>query len=110
MKWLGSLVSVAAVLSLATAVAAHPKHEHKVMGTLTAVSEHEIELETIENGKITVATTDETLYERGEAVAAHSDLQVGGRIVVFYMNDDEDVKRAVRILLPEGSGAESGEP
>jgi len=99
----------AAALSVAAVASAHPKHEHRVMGTLTAVDEARIAIETVEGQSLDLATTETTKYERGGAAASRSDLAVGSRVVVFYMEDEEHGKHAVRILLPETPRAGTGD-
>ena len=86
---------------------AHPKHEHKLMGIVTAVDEKNIEIETKDGEKVAIPLTPETSYKRGETVDQAADIEVGGRVVVFYTQDENKVKRATKILLPEAEAPAS---
>ena len=94
-------------LALTAGAWAHPKHEHKLMGTVTAIDEKQIEIESKDGEKVTIPLTPETSYKRGEAVAKAADIEIGVRVVVFYTQDENKVKRATRILLPEADAPAS---
>jgi hypothetical protein len=65
-----------------TTVPAHEGHAHKFMGTLSAVQESQVEVKTTD-GKMLVFQVDaKTVYQRGKAKVASTDLKVGERVVV----------------------------
>jgi len=77
---------LAAVLLVLTssATTAHEGHHHDAMGTVRAVREAQLELET-QAGKIeTFQLNDKTSYRRGEAAVKRENLEVGERAVVTY--------------------------
>ena len=82
---------VMAVLAPA-ATFAHPGHEHKLLGTITAINGNKVSMKTTE-GKDTVFTvTPLTTFKSGKAKGAQSDLKVGLRIVVNAGDGAEPLK------------------
>ncbi len=77
------------------------------MGTVTAVDEQRIEIETKDGETISIPLTPETAYKRGEEAAKPTDVAVGGRVVVFYTQDENKVKSATKVMLSEAKAAES---
>ena len=78
-----------ASLSLACGIAiAHGKEKH-IMGTVTAIGEDSITVQTTAKQTVTVYTKPNTKYEKSDAAASIQDLKVGDRVVVHAatMND-----------------------
>jgi hypothetical protein len=65
----------------AGAAIAHGKEEH-VMGTVTAMTDSSITIQTKAKTPVVVYTTAETKYEKSGAAALMKDLKVGDRVVV----------------------------
>lgn len=89
-----NLLLAALVLAVLAPVAtfAHPGHEHKLMGTITAIDGNKVTMKTTE-GKDTVFTVNPlTTFKRGKAKGAQSDLKVGLRIVVNAGDGAEPLK------------------
>jgi uncharacterized protein DUF5666 len=75
------------VLAVGTAFA-HGKGEH-VMGTVIAMTENSITVQTAAKDAVTVYTMAETKYEKSGTAASMSDLKLGDRVVIHAakMND-----------------------
>ncbi len=79
MKRLILLVAIA-VFAVGAAFA-HGKGLH-VMGTVTAMTDDSITVQTKAKGPVTVYTTPDTKYEKSGAAASLKDLKVGDRVVI----------------------------
>jgi len=96
-------ILVAGLAGLVVAVglaAAHEGHEHKAMGTVAVVDATHIEV-TGKDGKTTsIRLTPETKYSNGKVAAASSDIKVGQRVVVVYVeNEKEKMNVGKQVLL-----------
>ena len=98
-----NLFLAAVVLAVLAPVAtfAHPGHEHKLLGTITAVDGSKITMKTTEGKDATFAVTPLTTFKRGKAKGAQTDLKVGLRIVVNAGDGAEPLKaKEVQYTLP----------
>lgn len=84
-------VFILALFAPAAAVA-HPGHEHKLMGTITAIDGNKVSMTTTEGKDTTFSVTPTTAFKRGKAKGAQSDLRVGLRIVVNAGDGAEPLK------------------
>jgi hypothetical protein len=91
MKNLLLAVAVLAVLAPVAAIA-HPGHEHKIMGTITAIDGNKVSMKTTEGKDAVVTVTPLTTFKRGKAKGAQSDLKVGLRVVVNAGDGAEPLK------------------
>lgn len=82
---------VLAVLAPA-ATFAHPGHEHKLMGTITAIDGNKVSMKTTEGKDSTFTVTPITAFKRGKAKGAQADLTVGLRVVVNVGDGKEPLK------------------
>ena len=82
---------VLAVLAPA-ATYAHPGHEHKLMGTITAVDGNKISMKTTEGKDAVFTITPLTTFKRGKGKGAQSDLKAGLRVVVNAGDGAEPLK------------------
>ena len=75
--------SIAAlILILGSAVAyAHNGVEH-VMGTVTAITDASITVDTVKHTSVTVAIDPTTKFTRGDAQVSRKDLNVGDRVAI----------------------------
>jgi len=84
-----------------TATFAHPGHEHKLMGTITAIDGNRISMKTTEGKDATVTVTPTTSFKRGKAKGAQSDLKVGLRVVVNAGDGAEPMKaKEIQYTVP----------
>lgn len=81
---------------------AHEGHEHKALGTVAAIDEKEIRVETQDGQTLAFVLSPETTFKAGDAPAQRADAKVGGRVVVVYEEEDGR-KLAQEVLLPEKS-------
>ena len=70
------------LVALAGRVLAHEGHEHKMMGTVTAVDAAHLDMDSKDGGKVSIVLTKDTKCFKGSAPAAVSDIKVGDRVVV----------------------------
>lgn len=91
MKNLFVAALVLAVLAPASTLA-HPGHEHKLMGTITAIDGNKVTMKTTEGKDAVFSVTPLTTFKRGKAKGAQSDLKVGLRIVVNAGDGAEPMK------------------
>lgn len=94
----------ALALGLPLALSAHEGHDHKALGTVTAVQEGALELETTEHATLSFVLVAETTYRRGDARAARSDVKPGLRAAVTYF-EKTGKKIAREVRLPAASDA-----
>jgi hypothetical protein len=73
---------MAAVLALPLAAAAHPGHDHKLMGTLSSIDAKKLVMKTKEGKDVTVAVTATTKFLNGKSRGAGTELKAGMRVVV----------------------------
>jgi hypothetical protein len=93
------------LLVLPASLVAHENHEHKVMGTVVNIEQNQLEIEVKDAESLQIHLTPETVYERGTTPATAHDIQVGDRVVAFYV-EEKGQKMAKRILLPPAKQAE----
>lgn len=75
------ILLVAMVVLAAGAAFAHGKEQH-VMGTVTAMTNSSITVQTKAKVPVTVYTMPETKYEKNGAAASMKDLKMGDRVVI----------------------------
>ena len=83
------LILLVALVALATGVVfAHGKEQH-VMGTVAAMTDDSITVQTKAKDPVIVYTMPDTKYEKSGAAASIKDLKVGDRVVIHAakMND-----------------------
>lgn len=76
-----ALASVLAVLGVGVA-AAHEGHDHKIMGTVSAVHAPHLTVKTTEGKTETIEVKTETRILRGKTAIGIRDLKIGDRVVV----------------------------
>lgn len=89
-RWILSL-SVAAVLAAAAAPAAlaHDGHDHKIMGTVSAIHENHLEVLATDGKTSKITLNQKTKIVRGKAPLKPVDVKVGDRVVVNVGNGKE---------------------
>lgn len=85
-------IIVTLILAIALAAPAHA-HEGKpdVMGTVTAIDEHRIEVKTLEGKTVSVPLTKDTKYSKGDTPLARSDVKIGMRAVLHLEGKGEQL-------------------
>lgn len=81
------------LLMLAAAPAvAHPGHDHKVLGVITAMHENHVTVKTKDGKERSFTITPETKLVQGKRKGAATDLKVGMRLVVNVGDGAEPLK------------------
>lgn len=84
------LVLALALVALVTANGwAHEGHIHTIMGTVTGVDAHSLQVKTPSGEVLSIAITDKTTVVRAKQKAAIADLQKGVRVVVEIGNGED---------------------
>lgn len=80
-KWL-ACVGLVALLAVPVVGWAHEGHAHKVMGTISAVTDSQLEVKGTDGKTVVIALDAKTVYRHGKAKADVKMLKVGDRVVV----------------------------
>lgn len=83
-----AVLSTITVLTLSASAFAHGG-KPDVMGTVTAIDEHRIEVKTTEGKIVSAELTKETKYSKGKVPATHNDVKVGMRTVLHIKGSGE---------------------
>ncbi|MGH9384265.1 MAG: hypothetical protein ACRD2N_08290 [Vicinamibacterales bacterium] len=86
------LAALAFTLVLPGVVRAHPGHDHKIMGTITAVDATHIVLKATDGSEKSIQIVPTTMFKKGKAKGAATDLKVGLRVVVSIADEKEPLK------------------
>jgi hypothetical protein len=77
-----TVLVLAVALALPLAAAAHPGHDHKLMGTLNAIDAKKLVMKTKEGKDVSVAIDAKTKFLNGKSRGAATELKAGMRVVV----------------------------
>jgi hypothetical protein len=102
MKRAAAVLGLAALLGAPGLLAAHEGHVHKVMGTVVAIDASRIEVDTKDAKKQSYALTKATVYRRGKASAAASDVKVGARVVLSVV-EEHGATSVTELLIAEAA-------
>jgi len=80
-RWMGS-AAVLVLLGMPAAVWAHAGHAHKVLGTISAVTDTQLDVKTTDGKSIAVLLDAKTVYRQGKVRADAKMLKLGERVVV----------------------------
>lgn len=80
-KLIASMALIAAVAVPAVSWA-HGGHAHKVMGTITAVADNQLEVKGTDGKTVVIALDAKTVYRQGKAKTDAKILKVGERVVI----------------------------
>jgi preprotein translocase subunit YajC len=102
-KLLAPAIAVASLLlALALATFAHAGMEH-VMGTVAAVTDNSITVDTVKHTKVTVLIDPSTKFIKNNAQALLKDLKVGDRVVIHAKRNPD--KKLVGAEVKWGAGS-----
>ena len=68
-------------LTVATTFA-HEGHVHKIMGTISKITNNQVEIQGTDGKKVTVVFNDKTQILKGKVKGAAADLKEGTRVVI----------------------------
>lgn len=82
-----ALALLAFVIVLPCAALAHEGHEHRVMGTVSAIHENHLEVKATDGKTVAFTLSEKTKFLMGKTKATVKDLKVGDRVVVTGTGD-----------------------
>jgi hypothetical protein len=102
--------AVAAALAIPIYTSAHEGHPHKVMGTVAAVRDNQLEVTAIDGKKSTIALNEKTKIVRGKkSKIPPADIKPGERVVVTALQtkakDGKTSMVATEVKLPEATAS-----
>ena len=97
-----TVISLLALVALASLAGAHEGHHHTAMGTVEGIDDKQITLTIEGEESTTFALTDETTFKRGDEEVTAEDATVGERAVVMYQTKDK-INVALEVKLPAGA-------
>ena len=92
-----SILVLALVLSPAAGVLAHDGHEHKIMGTVSAVHENHLEVKATDGKTSMVTMNEKTRVLRGSGKVSADAIKVGDRVVVTAVQTADMDGKAVLV-------------
>ena len=96
-KFLTIATFVVASAAIATTVAAHEGHAHKVMGTVVSITAEQIEVTTADGKKEAIPLTKQTVFKKDKAAATAKDVMAGMHVVLSVV--EKDGKKSVTEVL-----------
>lgn len=102
-KWIVALAFVG-LLALPVSGLAHEGHAHKVMGIVAGVDGNHLQIKTRDGKVVMIMLDGKTAVTRGKQKLAATDLKVGERVSIDYMQE-KDVNTAKTIKLGTGTPA-----
>jgi hypothetical protein len=98
---LGAVLAVA--LAVPAAVLAHEGHAHKVMGTVSAIQQNQVELKTPDGKTVTVVLNEKTTFARGKQKVDRTAVKVGERMVAEVASEKAMIATAVTLAAPRAT-------
>lgn len=90
-------VILVAALAIPAAVRAHEGHVHKVMGTVTARNDNQVEVKTTDGKTVTVVLNEKTTFARGKQKVDNTSVKAGERIVVEVAGEKDMTAKVVTL-------------
>ncbi len=101
------LIAALLVLTVSTFARAHGGMIH-VMGTVTALTDNSVTVETTDKKTVVVTLTAETTYLNGSKPAVLKDLKIGNRVVIHAVKVKESLQaHEVRFTAGSARGTAS---
>jgi hypothetical protein len=95
------ILLVLCVALVATPAIAHPGHDHKIMGVITAIDGDFVTIKTTKGQERSFEVTAKTNILRGKLAGARADLIVGLRVIVNVGDGHEPLKaKSVQYTAP----------
>jgi hypothetical protein len=88
-------------------VSAHEGHDHKIMGTLSAVHENSVDVKATDGKQSTITLNDKTKILRGTIAVKPADLKAGDRVVVTATGGGKDPFVAKEIKVGAATAAKT---
>jgi len=100
--WIAAIALIVAI-AMPSTVFAHGGHPHRFMGTVSAVQDTQIEVETRDGDMVTFALDEKTIYRQGKIKVVGKLPEVGERVVVSAMEVEQGqtmVAETVQLPVP----------
>jgi hypothetical protein len=91
-RWILAAALVSLLTLAPSAALAHPGHDHKVLGVITAIHGDHVTVKTKDGKERSFTLTPETKLVQGKKKGAVTDLKVGMRLVVNVGDGAEPLK------------------
>ncbi len=98
---------VVIALSVPASLAAHPGHDHKLMGTITSIDKGQVVIKTTDGKDRSFEISTATKLMRGKRRGTMQELKVGMRVVV-NVGDGAEPLRAKEVQYTDAVAAKSG--
>lgn len=89
MRTVAMVASFVTLMAFAGRAQAHEGHEHKALGTVSAIDASHVEVRTKDGKTVSVQLNAETKYLKGKTPAVLADVKVAQRVVVTYVEQGE---------------------
>ena len=109
MRRLTVMILLFVAVTIPARLLAHEGHEHKVMGTVTAVDADQVEVAMTDGKKATILLSKGTKYLKGKAPITAAEIKVGERIVVVVTEKDGKKMAKEVHLAPAGKETQASE-
>ncbi len=88
---------LALTLGASTALLAHEGHDHKVLGTVTAITAAKLTVKTQDGKSVIVATDAKTAVARGTAKVELAAMKVGDRVVIDVGDGSKMLAKSIKL-------------
>jgi predicted secreted protein len=78
----GVVVALVVGLMLAPSIRAHEGHDHKIMGTVSAINGNHLDVKATDGKLVTVTLNETTSIVREKVKQTAADIKVGDRVVI----------------------------
>jgi len=89
MRTFAIVASFVTLTAFAGQAQAHEGHEHKALGTVSAVDPSHVEVKTKDGQTVSIQLNAETKYQKGRTPAVLTDVKVAQRVLVTYIEQGE---------------------
>lgn len=91
---LGMIAALALVIGVPAAARAHEGHDHKVMGTVTAIKDTHLEVKGTDGKTVAFILTDQTKVLRGKTPVSKAEIKPEMRVVVIAVTTPKAAQTA----------------
>lgn len=92
------MAALLSVVLLTGAAAAHPGHDHKIMGTVTMAAADHVMVKSPDGKEVTATINKATKFMRAKKAMKAADLKVGMRVVITAVTDEADDKSIATVI------------
>lgn len=104
------ILTLAALVVGSAFAAAHPGHQHKVMGVVSMVHENHLEVKDADGKATTFTLGEKTRIRRGKTILTAADIKVGDRVIVVSEEKKDSAGKATLTVVEVQLGASAANP